>query len=140
MYHGFFGTHAIKLVFLSQNGSVVRRYRSSETGENMAGTFTSRKKKVTQNDLRRIMNEQKRKFSETIKKIDSPLAKYPFKHIGFRLYITHCIVYVWLGLYVLLCRQIFIYKLLFCELTESWNKIAAPLKLPHLRRKDVQDV
>jgi len=24
------------------------------------------------------MNEQKRKFSETIKKIDSPLAKYPF--------------------------------------------------------------
>jgi len=42
----------------------------------MAGTFTSRKKKVTQNDLRRIMSEQKRKFSETIKKIDSPLAKY----------------------------------------------------------------
>ena len=49
-----------------------------DSGENMAGTFTSRKKKVTQNDLRRIMNEQKRKFSETVKKIDSPLAKYPF--------------------------------------------------------------
>jgi len=69
----------------------------------MAGTFTSRKKKVTQNDLRRIMNEQKRKFSETIKKIDSPLAKYPFYHTGFRLCTTHCVVYVWLRLYVLLC-------------------------------------
>jgi acyl CoA:acetate/3-ketoacid CoA transferase len=44
----------------------------------MAGTFTSGKKKVTQSDLRRIMIEQKRKVSETIKKIDSPLAKYPF--------------------------------------------------------------
>jgi hypothetical protein len=49
-----------------------------EKRENMAGILTSRKKKVTQNDLRRIMSEQKRKFSETIKKIDSPLAKYPF--------------------------------------------------------------
>jgi hypothetical protein len=48
-----------------------------DSGENMDGTFASRKK-VTQNDLRRIMNEQKRKFSETVKKIDSPLAKYPF--------------------------------------------------------------
>lgn len=34
------------------------------------------KKKISQNDLRRIMNEQKRKLTETIKKIDSPLAKY----------------------------------------------------------------
>jgi hypothetical protein len=34
------------------------------------------------------MNEQKRKFSETIKKIDSPLAKYPFWHFGFRLCIA----------------------------------------------------
>ncbi|XP_069686735.1 zinc finger protein 830 [Periplaneta americana] len=42
----------------------------------MAGSYAAGKKKLTQNDLRRIMNEQKRKFSESVKKIDSPLAKY----------------------------------------------------------------
>jgi hypothetical protein len=71
----------------------------------MDGTVASRKK-VTQNDLRRIMNEQKRKFSETIKKIDSPLAKYPFKHIGFRLCFTHCIVYEWFCSYVFVLTNI----------------------------------
>jgi hypothetical protein len=43
----------------------------------MAGSVVTGKKKITQNDLRRIMTEQKRKISETVKKIDSPLAKYP---------------------------------------------------------------
>lgn len=52
---------------------------------NMAMSEASGKKKITQNDLRRIMNEQKRKFSDTVKKIESPLAKYPFYHSVFRL-------------------------------------------------------
>ena len=43
------------------------------------------KKKISQNDLRRIMNEQKRKLTEVVKKIDSPLAKYPFIANIFRL-------------------------------------------------------
>lgn len=35
------------------------------------------KKKVTQNDLRRVMNEHKKKLT-TVTKIESPIAKYPF--------------------------------------------------------------
>jgi hypothetical protein len=58
----------------------------------MAGSVITGKKKITQNDLRRIMIEQKRKISETVKKIDSPLAKYPFYHNNFRLCIAQCIV------------------------------------------------
>lgn len=50
----------------------------------MASSVALGKKKITQNDLRRIMNEQKRKLSDTIKKIESPLAKYPFYHNVFR--------------------------------------------------------
>ncbi|XP_023722543.1 zinc finger protein 830 [Cryptotermes secundus] len=42
----------------------------------MAGSLVTGKKKITQNDLRRIMIEEKRKISKTVKKIDSPLAKY----------------------------------------------------------------
>ncbi|XP_063218207.1 zinc finger protein 830 [Bacillus rossius redtenbacheri] len=34
------------------------------------------KKKISQNELRRIMNEKKLKLAQTVKKIDSPLAKY----------------------------------------------------------------
>lgn len=41
-------------------------------------SMASGKKKVTQDDLRRIMSEQKKKLLATVKKIDSPLAKYPF--------------------------------------------------------------
>lgn len=37
-------------------------------------------RKLTQNDLRKAMNEQKKKFG-IIKKIDSPLAKYPFYNL-----------------------------------------------------------
>jgi hypothetical protein len=44
----------------------------------MADSIIIGKKKITQNDLRRIMIDQKRKISETVKRIDSPLAKYPF--------------------------------------------------------------
>lgn len=36
------------------------------------------KRKISQNDLRLLMMEKKRKLLETKKKIDSPLAKYPF--------------------------------------------------------------
>ncbi|XP_066994904.2 zinc finger protein 830 [Anabrus simplex] len=42
----------------------------------MSTSLNLGKKKVTQNDLRRIMNEQKRILSQTVKKIESPLAKY----------------------------------------------------------------
>lgn len=38
----------------------------------------SQKRKITQNDLRQLMLEKKRKLTETKRKIDSPLAKYPF--------------------------------------------------------------
>lgn len=36
------------------------------------------KKKISQNELRRIMSEQKKKLLDNDRKIDSPLAKYPF--------------------------------------------------------------
>lgn len=42
----------------------------------MTTTMNATKKKVTQNDLRRIMSEQKQKLLQSVKKIDSPLAKY----------------------------------------------------------------
>lgn len=38
----------------------------------------SANKKLTQHDLRKAMNDLKKK-SGIVKKIDSPLAKYPFK-------------------------------------------------------------
>lgn len=38
----------------------------------------SETKKISQDELRRIMSEQKKKILQTAKKIDSPLAKYPF--------------------------------------------------------------
>lgn len=34
-------------------------------------------KKLSQNDLRRFMSDQKKKISVNGKKVDSPLAKYP---------------------------------------------------------------
>ncbi|XP_047100398.1 zinc finger protein 830 [Schistocerca piceifrons] len=42
----------------------------------MTTAMNAMKKKVTQNDLRRIMSEQKQKLLQSVKKIDSPLAKY----------------------------------------------------------------
>lgn len=39
------------------------------------------KKKFSQNELRRIMSEQKKKSLQQVKKIESPLAKYPFRII-----------------------------------------------------------
>lgn len=43
----------------------------------MSATFKLAKQK--QNDLRRLMNEQKSKQHAPVIKIDSPLAKYPFQ-------------------------------------------------------------
>lgn len=37
------------------------------------------KKKATQHDLRKLMNQQKAKAAETKTRIDSPLAKYPLQ-------------------------------------------------------------
>lgn len=50
----------------------------------MSATFKlAAKKKYTQNDLRRLMSEQKGKATKeaTQNKVDSPLAKYPFQYI-----------------------------------------------------------
>lgn len=44
----------------------------------MSASFKNEKKKFNQNDLRRLMNEHKVKQGKTSKKIESPLAKYPF--------------------------------------------------------------
>lgn len=40
----------------------------------------SGKKKLTQEELRKVMNNTKKKLGVEKKKIDSPLAKYPFIH------------------------------------------------------------
>lgn len=45
----------------------------------MSATFKNSKKKLSQAELRKFMNEHKTKVKE-VKKIDSPLAKYPFIH------------------------------------------------------------
>ena len=36
------------------------------------------KKKISQGDLKRFMNEHKNQLNQNAKKIESPLAKYPF--------------------------------------------------------------
>lgn len=43
----------------------------------MSATFKNAKKKLSQAELRKFMNEHKNKV-KTDKKVDSPLAKYPF--------------------------------------------------------------
>ncbi|XP_018330118.1 zinc finger protein 830 [Agrilus planipennis] len=42
----------------------------------MSATFKNSKRKLSQNELRRFMNEHKEKIQKTTKKIESPLAKY----------------------------------------------------------------
>lgn len=44
----------------------------------MSATFKNAKKKLSQAELRKFMNEHKLKAKD-VKKIESPLAKYPFK-------------------------------------------------------------
>lgn len=39
------------------------------------------KRKLTQEDLRKAMSEHKKKL-EIVKKIESPLAKYPFHYLS----------------------------------------------------------
>lgn len=43
----------------------------------MSATFKNAKKKLSQVELRKFMNEHKTKAKE-VKRIESPLAKYPF--------------------------------------------------------------
>lgn len=43
----------------------------------MSAAFKNSKKKVSQSELRKFMNEHKTKQKD-VKKIESPLAKYPF--------------------------------------------------------------
>lgn len=43
---------------------------------NMSAAFKNAKKKPTQTELRRLINEHKSKKDKTVKKIESPLAKY----------------------------------------------------------------
>jgi hypothetical protein len=42
----------------------------------MNAAFRLEKKKVSQTELRRLMNEQKQSRNAEVKKIDSPFAKY----------------------------------------------------------------
>lgn len=57
----------------------------------------SLKRKLTQDDLRKAMSEHKKKIG-VVKKIESPLAKYPFYcgfiyfNIKFFLYSSFCII------------------------------------------------
>lgn len=44
----------------------------------MSATFKNAKKKLSQSELRKLMNEHKGKAQRDVQKIDSPLAKYPF--------------------------------------------------------------
>lgn len=44
---------------------------------NMSATFKNAKKMVKQEQLRKLMKDHK-KVQKEVKKIDSPLAKYPF--------------------------------------------------------------
>lgn len=43
----------------------------------MSAVFKNSKRKVSQTELRRFMNEHKKQL-KVVNKIDSPLAKYPF--------------------------------------------------------------
>lgn len=43
----------------------------------MSATFKNAKKKLAQQELRKIMSEHRNKSQKPLKKIDSPLAKYP---------------------------------------------------------------
>lgn len=47
----------------------------------MSATFKLAKQKHTQQELRKLMNEQKPKVKSTATKIDSPLAKYPLQNL-----------------------------------------------------------
>lgn len=47
----------------------------------MSATFKNAKKKLSQAELRKFMNEHKVKAKD-VKKIESPLAKYPFTIIN----------------------------------------------------------
>lgn len=47
----------------------------------MASMSAAKKKQVSQNQLRLLMLQQKLQSQKVKKKIDSPLAKYPFNHL-----------------------------------------------------------
>jgi hypothetical protein len=86
------------------------------TAKNMAGSVITGKKKITQNYLRRLMTEQKRKISEAVKKIDSPLAKYPFIHNNYRLCFALCFVCD-IGRFV----YVFVNRVFFSRITRLLN-------------------
>lgn len=44
----------------------------------MSSLDNTTKRKISQSDLKRFMNEHKNKLNPNAKKIESPLAKYPF--------------------------------------------------------------
>lgn len=96
-----------------------------ETGNagNMATSVASGKKKITQNDLRRIMNEQKRKFSDTMKKIESPLAKYPFYLNVFRLCVVLFIVICGISFMLFFCAYVFQTRVFLSGFTHSLTKV-----------------
>lgn len=50
-------------------------------------------KKLSQNDLRRFMSDQKKKILVNGKKVDSPLAKYPL-HTVYRFFLGYVYILV----------------------------------------------
>lgn len=52
----------------------------------------SLKRKLTQDDLRKAMSEHKKKLG-AVKKIESPLAKYPFYHLIVKLEVSLHLAY-----------------------------------------------
>lgn len=54
----------------------------------MSAIFKNAKKKLNQSELRKLMNDHKIKAKD-VKKIDSPLAKYPFISVMCIVFITN---------------------------------------------------
>jgi len=52
----------------------------------MASMSAAKKKQVSQNQLRLLMLKQKLQTQKVKKKIDSPLAKYPFYNLYFKMF------------------------------------------------------
>lgn len=46
----------------------------------MSAAFKNAKKKLSQHDLRKLMNEQKGRMKKEVQRISSPLAKYPLQY------------------------------------------------------------
>lgn len=78
----------------------------------MSATFKIAKKQYTQNDLRRLMQEQRSKNKQSAEsqcKVNSPLAKYPFqKRRILKIYIFFCFSIIYSSYFIFLNKKLFI--------------------------------